>query len=165
MIFGGLKMFKDVLKASITAPRGFSSTFRHRFSLQVMLLMDAAGEPIMEVLKQVRRSGAVQGVVVLVGDHRSFTEDQVLEYEQLALKRGAEVVKTSLGGTTLLGGARFSRGSVAFSMVFDGFRRFSGVFRSMKSGLVCFVGRIARHRDLATLSRRAAAPLRGDRGF
>mmetsp|Transcript_86290 Transcript_86290/g.105878 ORF Transcript_86290/g.105878 Transcript_86290/m.105878 type:complete len:127 (+) Transcript_86290:2-382(+) len=69
----------------------------------VMLLLDADGEPIAEVLKQIRRSGAVQGVVVLVGDHRGFSSDDIVGYEKVALSAGADVVRASLGGTTLLG--------------------------------------------------------------
>ncbi|CAK9089110.1 unnamed protein product [Durusdinium trenchii] len=69
----------------------------------VMLLLDADGEPIAEVLKQVRRGGAVQGLVVLVGDHRGFTGEDMEKYEKVALSSGADVIRASLGGTTLLG--------------------------------------------------------------
>lgn len=69
----------------------------------VMLLLDADGEPIGEVLKQIRRAGAVQGVVVLVGDHRGFSSQDIAGYEKVALSAGADVVRASLGGTTLLG--------------------------------------------------------------
>eukprot|EP00930_Biecheleria_cincta_P085859 TRINITY_DN75226_c0_g1_i1.p1 TRINITY_DN75226_c0_g1~~TRINITY_DN75226_c0_g1_i1.p1 ORF type:complete len:816 (-),score=146.20 TRINITY_DN75226_c0_g1_i1:24-2417(-) len=69
----------------------------------VMILLDADGMPVAEALKQVRRGPALAGIVALVGDHRGFSEETMSSYEAAAASAGAEVMRVSLGGTTLLG--------------------------------------------------------------
>ncbi|CAE7407119.1 rsmH [Symbiodinium microadriaticum] len=68
----------------------------------VMLMLDAEGEPIVEVLKQISRTNVV-GIVAVLGDHRGFGPHDVQAYEEVARSMQADIVRTSLGGTTLLG--------------------------------------------------------------
>ncbi|CAJ1380534.1 unnamed protein product [Effrenium voratum] len=65
-----------------------------------LLILDADGEPISQVLKQQRD---LQGLVVLVGDHRGLSAEMLSAYEEVARAAEVEVVRASLGRTTLLG--------------------------------------------------------------
>lgn len=68
----------------------------------VMLVLEADGMPVAQACEQMRAGPQMMGVVVVVGDHRGSTESELAAYAEMADTSGAEVMRVSLGGHTLL---------------------------------------------------------------
>jgi len=90
----------EVLRMALKRQRGtLAKKLPHR---TVLLLLDANGMPVEQVCQQVRRGPNLTGVVIVVGDHRGYSEEFMSNCSEVATSVGAEVLHVSLGGTTLL---------------------------------------------------------------
>lgn len=68
----------------------------------VVLVLAEDGLPVGKACAQLREGESLAGVVTVLGDDRGLSDDVLDTLEATAKQNGAEMVRVSLGGTTLL---------------------------------------------------------------
>lgn len=90
------------LKAALKQAGGDAASDEAAPRRVAALFLAADGTPIAEACRELQKGPRLTGVVAVVGDDRGILDEEYLALMCLAERKGAEVLRVSLGGTTLL---------------------------------------------------------------